>query len=100
MENNVKDEQFTAPVEETAIEQQVEKKPWRKTRWGKALIAATGAIVLGVCGYVMFKKLKGTTAETATDNAVEVEEQKETPRDNNNRRDRFEARRERWNNQQ
>ena len=102
--NNVKEEQqFTAPVENAAVEQQVEKKkPWRKTRWGKALIAVV-AIVLGVGGYVMFKKLKGsTTTETATDNAVEVEEQqKETPRENNNnRRDRFESRRQQWNNQQ
>lgn len=96
-ENVKKDEQFTAPVE-AAVEQQVEKKPWYRKPWGKIVIAAA-AIGLGVGTAVAVKKLKGTT-ETATDNAVEVEEQKETPRDNNNRRDRFEARRERWNNQQ
>ena len=96
MENVKKEEQFTAPVE-NAAEQQVEKKPWRKTRWGKALIAV-GAIVLGVGGYVMFKKLKGSTTEETADNAVKIEE-KETPRDNNTRRDRFESRREKWNQQ-
>lgn len=101
--NNVKEEQqFTAPVE-NAAEQQVEKKPWYKKTWGKLVIAAA-AVSLGVVGTaVAVKKLKGTTdTETATDNAVEVEEQqKETPRENNNsRRDRFESRRQQWNNQQ
>ena len=99
MENNVKNEQqeFTAPVE-AAVEQQVEKKPWRKTRWGKALIAVGAIVLVGVGGYVMFKKR--STTETA-DNAVEVEEQKDAaPRESNNfnRRERFEQRRKEWNN--
>lgn len=90
------EQQFTAPVE-NAAEQQVEKKPWYKKPWGKIMIAA--AVGLGVVGTaVAIKKLKGTETETATDNAVEVEEQKETPRENN-RRDRFESRREKWNQQ-
>lgn len=97
MENNVKNEQqeFTAPVE-AAVEQQVEKKSWRKTRWGKALIAVGAIVLVGVGGYVMFKKR--STTETA-DNAVKIEE-KETPREsnNNNRRERFEQRRKEWNN--
>lgn len=99
MENNVKDEQkFTAPVENAnAAEQQVENKPWYKKTWGKLVIAAA-AIGLGMGAAVVVNKLKGTT-ETTTDNSVEVEEQKETPRENNNRRDRFEARREKWNQQ-
>ena len=101
MENNTKKEkqQFTAPVE-NAAEQQVEKKPWYKKTWGKIVIAAA-AIGIGVGTAVAVKKLKGTTdTETATDNAVEVEEQqKETPRENNSRRDRFESRRQQWNQQ-
>lgn len=98
MENNTKKEeqQFTAPVE-NAAEQQVEKKPWYKKTWGKIMIAAA-AIGIGIGTAVAVKKLKGTETETATDNAVEVEEQKETPRENN-RRDRFESRREKWNQQ-
>lgn len=101
---NVKKEeqQFTAPVENENVAEQQVKKPWYKKTWGKLVIAAA-AVGLGVVGTaVAVKKLKGTTnIETATDNAVEVEEQqKETPRDNNSRRERFEARRQQWNNQQ
>ena len=100
MEKEIKKEEFVAPVEnENVAEEQQVKKPWYKRTWGKVVIAAA-AIGIGVGTAVVVKKLKGTPASTATDNAVEVEEQtKETPRENNNfnRRERFEQRRKEWN---